>query len=449
MKTQMKVQAVRGFKDWLPEDFAKYEYLINIAKNILKTYNYKEVKLPILEKTELFVRSIGEFTDIVQKETYTFQNRNKEFLTLRPEATAGICRMLIENGLFVSPKPLKFFTVGPMFRHERPQKGRLREFFQIDVELFSELNPYIEAELILLAMRLLRAPLVFENASSEVLKKLYTLELNSLGCPKCRSAYREKLLKFLEENKERLCKTCKQRIARNPLRVLDCKEETCKEVVSNSPVITEYLCSECKKHYESIKHILEYIGVSYVENPRLVRGLDYYVRTIFEIKAKGLGAQDTVCAGGRYDYLLEELGGPHLPAIGFAIGLERWAISLFGDEKEKGVLSSEKILNRLNPDVFLVLLGKEALMNGFKLVSLLREKGLRCEVTYEERSLKAQLKSADKHSARYAIILGEEELKKKSAILKDMRKGEQENVNFESWKELSQKIFKKVKENGT
>ncbi len=436
----MKIQAVRGFKDWLPEEFAKYEYLIELAKNILKTYNYKEIKIPILEKTELFVRSIGEFTDIVQKETYTFQDRNKEFLTLRPEATAGICRMIIERGLFVNPKPLKFFTVGPMFRHERPQKGRLREFFQIDVELFSELNPYIEAEIISLAMEILKAPFFQEKE-----QKIYTLEINSLGCSECRPKYREDLLKFLEENKENLCDTCKERITRNPLRVLDCKIETCKKVISKSPIITEYFCEDCKAHFKNLKEILDFIGIRYVENPRLVRGLDYYVRTIFEIKAKGLGAQDTVAAGGRYDYLLEELGGPYLPAIGFAIGLERWSISIFGDEEKGGVLSSEKLLEKLNPDIFLILLGKESLIKGFQLATFLRKKGLRCEVTYEEKSLKAQLKNADKLSAKYSLILGEEEFKKKSAILRDMRKSIQDNIEFKDLEDLSVKVFEKVK----
>jgi len=435
----MKIQAVRGFKDWLPEDFAKYEYLIKLAKNILKTYNYKEIKIPILEKTELFVRSIGEFTDIVQKETYTFQDRNKEFLTLRPEATAGICRMIIEKGLFVNPKPLKFFTIGPMFRHERPQKGRLREFYQIDVELFSPLNPHIEAELIFLAMEILKAPF----SSQE--KDIYTLELNTLGCPNCRIKYKEDLLKFLEENKENLCETCKERITRNPLRVLDCKNETCKEVVSKSPIITEYLCKECKDHFISLKEVLDFIGIKYIENPRLVRGLDYYVRTIFEIKAKGLGAQDTVAAGGRYDYLLKELGGPELPAIGFAIGLERWAISIFGDEENKGILESKKILEKLNPDLFIILLGKELLNRGFELATLLRKKGIRCEITYEEKSLKAQLKNADKLLAKYSLILGDEELKKKSAILRNMKESIQEEVKFKDWEDLSTKVLKKIK----
>ncbi len=427
----MKLQAVRGFKDWLPEDFVKYQQLINIAKRWLKRYNFKEVKIPILEKTELFVRSIGEVTDIVQKETYTFQDRNKDFLTLRPEATAGICRMIIEHGLHVKPKPLKFFTIGPMFRHERPQKGRLREFYQIDVELFSELNPYLEAEIIDLALKILNAPFKELNLN---LQGNYILELNTLGCPECRTVYREALLNYLKEHKKELCDTCRQRLERNPLRVLDCKEEICKEIVKDSPVITDYLCEECRNHFEKLKVILKDLNIDYTLNPRLVRGLDYYVRTIFEIKAEGLGAQDTVLAGGRYDFLLKELGGHFLPAIGFAIGVERWAISVFGEKVP------ESLMETVKPDLYLVLLGKQAISQGIKLAKILRGKGVQCEATYEEKSLKAQLKNADKLMAKYALILGEEELKKNSAIIKNLVESKQKNVEFKNLDDLSEKV---------
>ncbi len=429
----MNIQSVRGFKDWLPEDFIKYQYLINLARSILLTYNYKEIKIPILEKTELFVRSIGEFTDIVQKETYTFQDRNKEFVTLRPEATAGICRMIIEKGLFVNPKPLKFFTTGPMFRHERPQKGRLREFYQIDVELFGELNPYLEAETIYLAFEILKAPFNLKNYS-----EIYTLEINSLGCLKCRAEYKKELVKFLKENKDKLCHTCQERLEKNPLRVLDCKIKTCNDVIAKTPIITEYLCKECKIHFEKLKEIFNSIGIKYVENPRLVRGLDYYIRTIFEIKAKGLGAQDTVAAGGRYDYLLKELGGDYLPAIGFAIGVERWAISIFGDKKEK-------FLQELFPDIFLIVLEDELLIKGFQIAQFLRKYGLKCEINYEKKSLKAQLRNADKLLAKFVLILGEKEWKEKKALLKDMKKGVQEEIKFENLETLSYKIYNKIK----
>uniref|UniRef100_A0A832LXX4 Histidine--tRNA ligase n=1 Tax=Caldimicrobium thiodismutans TaxID=1653476 RepID=A0A832LXX4_9BACT len=412
----MKLQAVRGFKDWLPEDFVKYHYLIELAREWLCRANFKEIKLPILEKTELFVRSIGEVTDIVQKETYTFQDRNKEFLTLRPEATAGICRMVIEQGLYMRPKPLKLFTIGPMFRHERPQKGRLREFYQIDVEFMGNLTPFYEVELLELALTILKAPLQGQEDP-------FTLEINSLGCPECRPAFREYLSKALSEQEKALCETCQERLYRNPLRILDCKKEPCQAIVRSLRPISEFWCKACKEHFQGIEELLHYRGISFVRNPYLVRGLDYYVRTIFEIKGKGLGAQDTVCAGGRYDYLLKELGGPELPATGFAIGLERWGLSVFGEEKIPLELEE-----RLNPEIFFIPLGEEAKREGLKVVQGLRERGFKVEALYEDRSLKAMLREADKRGAKLVLILGEKELEEGRIILKDMERGEQESV---------------------
>jgi len=415
-KSSSKIQAVRGFKDWLPEDFIKYEYLIETAKEILKNYNYKEIKIPILEKTELFIRSIGEVTDIVQKETYTFQDRNKDFLTLRPEATAGICRMIIENGLFTRPKPLKFFTIGPMFRHERPQKGRLREFFQIDVEFFGNLNPYYEAELIYMALLILNKPLDKQEKSP------FILEINSLGCERCRPKFREYLIDALNNVKEKLCNVCQERLERNPLRILDCKNEVCKEEVQKLKPISEFWCKECKEHFEELKKVLNDLKIEYTINPYLVRGLDYYIRTIFEIKAKELGAQDTVCAGGRYDKLLSELGGPELPAIGFAIGLERWSLCVFNNQKERELLEKNK------PEIFVAILGKEQFPFGIKLVQDLRKEGFKTETNYEEKKLKALLREADKLSVKKVLILGEDEYKAGKILLKDMETGAQEEI---------------------
>ncbi|NPA39322.1 MAG: histidine--tRNA ligase [Thermodesulfobacteria bacterium] len=429
----MKIQSVRGFKDWLPEEFAKYRYLIDIADRYLSAGGFKQIKLPILEKTELFIRSIGEVTDIVQKETYSFEDRNKEWLTLRPEATAGICRSIIEHGLHTKPKPLKFYTVGPMFRHERPQKGRLREFYQVDAEYFGELNPYVEAEIIILAKNILEEPFKENGISFEGFK----IEVNSLGCSKCRPNYRSALVEFLKEKKQDLCEVCKNRLERNPLRVLDCKVETCKQVVSESPVISDFFCEECKEHFEKLKEILKALGINFEVNPRLVRGLDYYTRTIFEIKGKGLGAQDTVAAGGRYDNLLQELGGPFLPAIGFAIGLERWAIVVF--ENIPGL--AEKLENSVLPDVFLAVLGEENFLEGMKIADKLRRKGLKTEATYEKKGLKGLLKTADKLKAKTALIVGEKELKEKNAILKNMRTGEQKEVKFEDFDNLAEKVL--------
>jgi len=429
----MKLKAVRGFKDWLPEEFVRNEYLINKARGTLKKFNYKEVKLPILEKTELFVRSIGEVTDIVQKETYSFEDRNKDWVTLRPEATAGICRAIIEHGLHTRTKPLKFFTVGPMFRHERPQKGRLREFFQVDAELFCELNPYLEAEVIRLALDILNQP--FESGEPG-----FRVEVNSLGCRECRKVYREKLLDYLRQREGELCEVCKQRIERNPLRVLDCKEEKCKEVVKEAPVISDYFCSACAEHFELLKKALKEFGVGFVVNPRLVRGLDYYTRTTFEIKAKELGAQDTVCAGGRYDYLLKELGGPMLPAIGFAIGLERWAI-VFA-EREKTLC--EKLEKSLLPDVFVAVMDEENFGFAGNLARELRKSGLRVEIVYEKKGLKGLLKTADKLGARYTVIIGENEVKEKALLLRNMTTGNQERVEFEELEDLTSKLKERI-----
>lgn len=413
----MKFQAVRGFKDWLPEDFLKYHHLMEIARNHLIRANFKEVKIPLLEKTELFLRTIGEVTDIVQKETYTFQDRNQDFLTLRPEATAGICRMILEHGLHVKPKPLKFFFIGPMFRHERPQRGRLREFYQIDVEFLGNLTPYYEVELLQIALEILKKPSNRED--------LFTLEINSLGCRECRPSFRDYLQVSLASERESLCDTCRDRLYRNPLRVLDCKQEGCKEVVKRLKPISDFWCGSCREHFNILTSLLRDLNTDFVLNPFLVRGLDYYVRTIFEIKGKGLGAQDTVCAGGRYDYLLRELGGPDLPATGFAIGLERWALSLWGEE------CPEFLMEKLRPELLFIPLGEEAKKEGLKIVSELRDQGLKVESLFEDKSLKALLREADKLGAKQVLILGEEELKEGAIIIKDMQEGTQQRVKMD------------------
>jgi len=423
----MKLQAVRGFKDWLPEDFRRYHYLCEVSRKILDLYGFEEVKVPILEKTELYVRSIGEVTDIVQKETYTFLDRNGESLTLRPEATAGICRMVIEKSVYAKQKPLRFYTIGPMFRHERPQKGRLREFYQVSVEYFGDLNPFVEAELINIALHILREP---EKEFGSFLHPL-RLEINSLGCRDCRPSYREYLVSSLREKKDELCKTCQERIERNPLRVLDCKEESCKQVVLGLKTLNEFWCSACKEHFSRLSKLLSSLGIEFFHNPYLVRGLDYYVRTIFEIKAEGLSAQDTVCAGGRYDYLVEELGGPKLPGIGFAIGVERWALLVFGEERR---VPENKTL------VFIAPLGEAANEVALKLSSELRSKGIKTIVSYEEKSLKAKLRSADKLGVEYVLILGEDELSQSKVCLKDMRKGAQELLPLEDIPLLVERI---------
>ncbi|MCI4454470.1 MAG: histidine--tRNA ligase [Thermodesulfobacterium sp.] len=409
----MKLQAVRGFKDWLPEDFRRYHYLCEVSRKILSLYGFEEVKIPTLEKTELYVRSIGEVTDIVQKETYTFIDRNGESLTLRPEATAGICRMVVEKSVYAKQKPIRFFTIGPMFRHERPQKGRLREFYQVSVEYFGDITPFVEAELINLSMHILKEP---EKEFGSFFYPL-RLEINSLGCLECRPSYREYLVSALREKKDELCKTCQERLERNPLRVLDCKEDACKRAVSGLKTLNEFWCSACKEHFTKLSGLLSSLGLKFLHNPYLVRGLDYYVRTIFEIKAEGLSAQDTVCAGGRYDYLVEELGGPKLPGIGFAIGVERWGLVVFGEDR--AVPETQAL-------VFIAPLGEQANAVALRLSYELRARGIKTVASYEDKSLKAKLRSADKLGVEYVLILGEDELSQNKVCLRDMKKGTQE-----------------------
>jgi len=423
----MKIQALRGFKDWLPDDFRNYHYLCEVARKILDLYGFEEVKIPILEKTELFIRSIGETTDIVQKETYTFLDRNKESVTLRPEATAGICRMIIEKGVYAKQKPIRFFTIGPMFRHERPQKGRLREFYQVSAEYFGEINPFVEAELISLCLHILKTP---EKDFGNYFYPL-KLEINSLGCRGCRPGYREYLISALEKRKEKLCKTCQERLQKNPLRILDCKEEVCKETVSHLKTIDNFWCQACREHFSELTRRINSLGIDFIHNPYLVRGLDYYVRTIFEIKAQGLGAQDTVCAGGRYDYLVEELGGPSLPGIGFAIGVERWGLVVFGEERTVAAV---------NPLVFIAPLNDEANTHALRLSHELRLKGIKTIVSFEQKSLKAKLRSADKLKVKYVLILGEDELSQNRVCVKDMETGKQDLFPLDDVSSLIEKI---------
>ncbi len=416
------IKAVRGFKDILPGDTEKWEYLEKIARRFFYAYGFQEIRIPILEKTELFARSIGEATDIVEKEMYTFIDRNKESLTLRPEATAGICRAVIEHGLYAKAKIIKLFTIGPMFRHERPQKGRLRQFHQLNVEVFGSQSPGIDAEIIILAMDILNA------SGAENLR----LEINSLGCSKCRPAFREALKKFLLDRKDKLCEDCKRRAEKNPLRALDCKKDSCQAIYADAPFIKDYWCKECKDHFEKVLEFLKIYEIPYEINQRLVRGLDYYVRTTFEIKASGLGAQDTVAAGGRYDGLLKALRGPDLPGIGFAIGVERLLLI---------AKLSEKLKNPLH--LFVIALGEKPYHYILPLVHNLRLQGLSVEIDHEGRSLKAQLRQANKLNAYFALIIGEDEMLKNKAILRNMETGVQEELPL-SREELYVKLYEKL-----
>ena len=409
----MKYTALQGTKDLLPEDSFKWKYIEEKIREVLSLYNYKEIRTPIFEQTELFKRSIGQDTDIVQKEMYTFQDQGKRSLTLRPEGTASIVRAFIEHSLGEKSSLVKLFYFGPMFRQERPQKGRLREFYQYGAEVIGSLDPLVDAELIDLGVRINNA-FGLENLK---------LHLNSIGCKSCRPAHRDAFNKFVKDKIDKFCQECQIRLNRNPLRIFDCKNEGCIEALKDAPTILDYLDSECKEHFQKVRDYLDKLGIKYILDGRLVRGLDYYTRTTFEIKSESLGAQDTLIGGGRYDLLVSELGGKDTPAIGFAAGMERLVMVL--EMQKKFPPENERL------DLFIAPLGEEAKSLGLKLLKDLREKGLRCDLDFLNRSLKSQLKEADRQKAKKVLIIGEDELKKGKGTLRDMESKEQKEIEFE------------------
>ncbi len=403
----LDIKGIRGFKDLLPGEIEKWQYVEAEARRVFGLFGFSEFRIPILERTELFTRSIGEATDIVGKEMYTFRDRDGDSLTLRPEATASLMRAHLEHGLYVKEPVAKYYFIGPMFRYERPQKGRYRQFHQIDAEIFGVQEAWADAELLAMLVHYLRGL---------GLKKL-DLQINSLGCPECRSPYKGEVRNFLQSKREALCEDCQRRLETNPLRIFDCKKETCQALLADAPVVLDYLCPDCREHFEKVQTLLKDLGLPYTLNPRMVRGLDYYTRTAFEVVAGDLGAQNAVTGGGRYDGLAEELGGPPIPGIGFAIGVERLVL----------ILSDQADLYR-RPEVFLAALGEEARRRGFSLAQEFRDRGIWVETDYEGKSLKSQMRKADRLKSRYVLILGEEELKANQAILRNMETKDQEAV---------------------
>lgn len=403
----MEYTRPRGTNDILPEDAGKWHELELILRLVAKLYGYQEIRTPIFEHTELFLRSVGETTDIVEKEMYTFTDRGERSLTLRPEGTAPTVRAFVENKLYSGPQPTKLFYIGPMFRYDRPQAGRYRQFHQFGVEVFGSKDPCIDAEVITMAMD------IYHRLGLNDL----SVELNSVGCPECRPVHREALQKYLSNRKADLCATCQSRYEKNPLRILDCKNKACQDIVADAPTIDQMLCSDCRMHFTRVQDYLRAIGVKYNLNSRLVRGLDYYTQTAFEIVAKGIGAQSSIGGGGRYDKLIEQLGGPSLPGIGFALGLERILLTL----KEQGI----PLESRAKVQVFVAALGEEAQLTGAVLAQELRRLGLTVEQDYLNRSLKAQLKAADRFKAVYTVIIGEEEVKNNQAVIRDMQNASQ------------------------
>jgi histidyl-tRNA synthetase len=393
------IKAIRGMRDILPPETVRWQWVERTAREVFELYGYRELRLPLIERTELFARSIGEETDIVAKEMYTFPDRHGESLTLRPEATASVLRAVLEHGLDKGAGVKKYYTLGPMFRYERPQKGRYRQFHQINCEAFGGDAPELDAEIILLLLDILARLKLGESR----------LLVNSLGCRECQAHFKAALQDFLA-GKPGLCEDCRRRRSANPLRVFDCKSPHCQAILSDAPVLKDYLDPECAAHFARVLELLSRFGVAYEEQPRLVRGLDYYTRTAFEVVAGGLGAQDAVAGGGRYNGLSQELGGPELPAIGFAIGEDRLLEVL---PQDWGQDEGHRI--------FLAALGEAAREKAFDLLRELRQQGVAAEVDFEGRPLKAQMSLADRLGTTYAVILGDRELQKGSAILRRMK----------------------------
>lgn len=400
------MQTIRGFRDILPEQIGLWQRVEKEATALFKDFGFEEIRIPVIEKTQLFARSIGEATDIVEKEMYTFADRKGDKLTLRPEATACIVRSYIQHKMYAVDPVRKFFFIGPMFRRERPQKGRYRQFYQIDVEVFGVASAYIDAQLIFLL--------------NELFKRLglsdLTAHINSLGCPECRPDFQKALLELLESKIDQLCDNCRQRMNKNPLRTLDCKNPSCKEALKDAPATIDHLCDACDVHFNTVKTTLENQGVDFKVDKSLVRGLDYYTRTAWEIQTTSLGAQSAVAGGGRYDGLVKELGGPETPGIGFAIGFDRLVEVM---EQLKETPDKNEI------DLFIVALGDAAMEKAYHWSSKLNLAGIKTEVDFRGKSMKALMKRANKFNAPYVLIIGENELNENAVILRDMNTKEQ------------------------
>ncbi|MBM4123812.1 MAG: histidine--tRNA ligase [Nitrospira sp.] len=401
------IHGIKGVKDLLPEEAARWQVIEAAARRLSTLYDYREIRVPIFEVTELFARSIGASTDIVEKEMYTFQDRDGSSLTLRPEATAGVVRAYIEHNLGASPTAQKFFYLGPMFRHERPQAGRLRQFHQYGVEAFGSVSPWADVEVISLLWRFL----------SELHLPGLTLEINSLGNAADRPVYKEALLDFLKGREKTLCQNCQRRMGTNPLRVLDCKVPTCRTATEEAPKLTDHLSPQSRQHFQEVIGGLDALGIPYLLNPRLVRGLDYYTLTTFEVTSQHLGAQNAVGAGGRYDGLVETLGGPKTPAIGFAVGMERIALML-----------PASTLPSPGKMVFVAAFGQKGVPAGMQILHELRSLGVQSDSDYRALTLKAHLRQADRLGAAFVLIVGDDEAEKGQVILRDMASKEQHEL---------------------
>lgn len=408
-------KAIKGTKDVLPSESYKNQYIEATCLGVAENFGYKEMRTPVFEHTELFQRGVGDTTDVVQKEMYTFDDKGGRSITLRPEGTAGAARSFLENGLSNEALPQKICYLTSCYRYEKPQTGRLREFHQFGIECFGAVSPLADAEMIALAKQ------IFDELG---VKDLH-LEINSIGCPKCRAEYHKALKEYFTSRIDELCDTCRDRLDRNPMRILDCKSPVCSEIAKDAPVVLDYLCDECREHFEKTKSYLDASNIEYIVNPQIVRGLDYYTKTVFEFVSDSIGSQGTVCGGGRYDGLIEELGGQHTPSLGFGMGLERLQLVM----EAQGCEFPEPS----RPDLFIVAMGDKATLKAIEIAKDMRDEGYSVVYDLNGRSLRAQMKYADKCNAKYNVVIGDNEVDTKTAILKDMATGEQSEISLETF----------------
>ena len=419
----MQIQSPKGTRDILPSEVQTWQWVEQVARSVFGTYGYQEIRTPIFESTDLFVRGVGDTTDIVEKEMYTFNDRGNRSVSLRPEGTASVVRAMLQNRLMEGASVLKFYYIGQMFRYDRPQAGRYREFWQVGIEAFGADSPAIDAEIIAAGHQFF---------STLGIKDL-TLHLNSIGDPACRPKYVEDLATYAKTHLDELCGKCYARHERNPMRILDCKESGCRAVVANAPRLSDYLCDACRENFDTVKSYLDGLEIDYHEDPYVVRGLDYYSRTAFEFTAGGLGAQNAIGGGGRYDYLAEEIGGARTPGIGFALGMDRIIIAL--DAQNVTVPTASPV------DVYLTVLGDAAMPVAMKLAQQLRENGVKTDLEYKGRGLRAQMRTANKLNARYVVMIGEDEISNEAATVRDMGSGDQQSIAFS---QLAETIREKV-----
>ncbi len=405
-----KIQKPKGTLDILPSDIGLWQYIEGEVRDIAKIYGFSEIRMPTFEATELFCRGVGDTTDVVGKEMYTFIDKDGSSLSLRPEGTAGVARSVIENGLYAGAMPLKLFYLSNFFRREKPQAGRSREFWQFGTELYGSNMPEADAQVIMLA----------DGLFKRFGLKNVTLRINSIGCPECRPSYRKALLDYFSQYETELCPTCRERLQKNPLRVLDCKSPICSGIAEKAPKTLEHLCGGCEEHFEKLKKLLDDCGVKYIVDPSIVRGLDYYTGTVFEFTVDTIGAQSTVCGGGRYDGLLSSIGGPEMPAVGFGMGITRLIQALKDEDLVPNLESSS--------DIYIAPLGENASGFAFSLAQKLRNMGVSAETDICGRSLKAQMKYADKTGAKFVLVIGDNEIAENEAELRNMRNGERAKI---------------------